>query len=290
MKQVLERAYAKLNLSLDVTGRRSDGYHEMVMIMQTVSLFDELRFTLRDSGPVRASSNLRFVPNDQRNLAVRAVQRYLEAVGEPERGVFIEIKKTIPVGAGMAGGSADAAAALRGMNALFGGRLSREELLDLAAGVGSDVAFCMAGGTALAKGRGELLTPLPPLPDCLFAICKPAFSISTPELFKKLDSAPVRRHPDTAGMLRALEEGQLRELCHRLYNVFEDVDDRRMRTVARIKSRLLDFGALGTLTTGTGSAVFGVFTREDAAREACRVLEKEVGFCRMARPVPAIEL
>ena len=284
MTETKEYAYAKLNISLDVTARRTDGYHDMLMVMQTVSLRDELTVTL-GGGQVRAESNLRFIPSDERNLAVRAALKYLDAVGDRDRGAHIRLDKDIPVGAGMAGGSSDAAAVLRAMNRLYDGRLSREKLMDLAAAVGSDVAFCLLGGTALAGGRGERLTPLPSLPDCFFVICKPDFSVSTPELFKKLDAAPPRRHPDTQGLIRALEQGQLSEICHRLYNVFEDVDDRRMRSEREIKGRLLDFGSLGTLMTGTGSAVFGIFSGKDAARAACDALSKEYGFCRVAEPV-----
>ena len=285
MKEIREKAYAKLNISLDVTNRREDGYHDMVMVMQTVSLCDELQLRLNDSGKVTASSNLRFIPSDERNLAVRAALRYLEAVGESGQGLHIDMRKNIPVGAGMAGGSADAAAVLRGMNALYDSRLDRKQLEELACAVGSDVAFCVAGGTALARGRGEILEDLPPLPDCFFAICKPEFSISTPELFRKLDETPLRRHPDTAGLVEAIDRGQLRQLCRRMYNVFEDVPDRRMRTVAEIKGRLLDHGALGAMMTGTGSAVFGVFEKEETARDAAAALRGEYKFCCAAKPV-----
>lgn len=285
MTEIRERAYAKLNISLDVTGCREDGYHDMVMVMQTISLCDKLKISLNYSGQVRAGTNLHFIPNDERNLAVRAALRYLEAVGESGRGVQIDIIKRIPVGAGMAGGSSNAAAVLRAMNALYENRFSPEELERLAVKVGSDVAFCVRGGTMLAKGRGEVLSPLPPLPDCRFVICKPEFSISTPELFKKLDAAPLRRHPDTAGIIQALEQGELKEISRRLYNVFEDVDDRRMRTVSEIKSRLLDFGAQGAVMTGTGSAVFGIFGEEKAARIACEGLGREYRFCCTAAPV-----
>ena len=285
MREITERAYAKLNLSLDVTGRREDGYHDMLMLMQTVSLCDTLRIRFRDDGKVCASSNLRFIPGDERNLAVRAALRYLETVGECGQGLQIDIQKEVPVGAGMAGGSADAAAVLRGLNRLYGNRLTRRELEELAQKVGSDVPFCVAGGTALAEGRGELLRDLRPMPDCWFALCKPSFSISTPELFQKLDSAPLRIHPDTPGLLAAVESGDLRSLCRRMYNVFEDVDDRRLRTVAEIKGRLLDHRALGAIMTGTGSAVFGVFEREEDAEAACASLRGEYKFCCTAKPV-----
>lgn len=185
----------------------------------------------------------------------------------------------------MGGGSADAAAVLRGMNRAFAGRLREEELISLASDTGSDVAFCLVGGTMLATGRGEKLSPLPPVPPCYIAVCKPNFSISTPELFKKLDSVHLKGHPDTAGLISALEKGSLPELCRRMYNVFEDVGDRRMRTVSQIKGQLLDHGALGAVMTGTGSAVFGVFHDRKQAETACGEMKKEYGFCCVAEAV-----
>lgn len=282
---IKEKAYAKINISLDVTGKREDGYHDMVMIMQTVSLCDELSISITESGQIFARCNLRFVPGDERNLAVRAAARYLERIGESGRGLRIDMRKNIPVGAGMGGGSADAAAVLRGLNRAFENRLSGEELTALAAEIGSDVAFCLVGGTMLATGRGEILSPLPPMPKCSITVCKPSFSISTPELFKKLDSVRLKGHPDTGGLIEALEKGSLPELCRRMYNVFEDVGDRRLRTVSDIKGRLLDCGALGSVMTGTGSAVFGVFQDREQAERACGELKKEYGFCCVAEAV-----
>ena len=185
----------------------------------------------------------------------------------------------------MGGGSADAAAVLRAMNRAYEGRLSEEELVALASATGSDVAFCLVGGTMLATGRGEKLSPLPPMPPCFITVCKPDFSISTPELFKKLDSVHLKGHPDTAGLIAALEKGSLPELCRRMYNVFEDVGDRRMRTVSQIKGQLLDHGALGAVMTGTGSAVFGVFQDRGRAETACAALQKEYGFCCVTEAV-----
>lgn len=279
---ITEKAYAKLNISLDVSSRRNDGYHDMIMVMQTISLGDDVTVTLNSSGKIRARTSLPFIPGDERNLAVKAALCYLEATGHKEQGVFIEIQKKVPVGAGMGGGSSDAAAVLRAMNRLYGSPLSTARLEGLACSVGSDVAFCVAGGTALATGRGEKLSPLPPMPDCGFIVCKPEFSISTPELFKKLDQVPLRRHPDTAGIVAALEQGNLDQICRRLYNVFEDVEDRRMRTIAEIKSILLDCGALGTVMTGTGSAVFGVFPPDWESAGICSRLRREYGFCESA--------
>lgn len=286
MLEVQEKAYAKLNLSLDVTARREDGFHELAMLMQTVSVADELRLSRNDSGRITASCSLPYIPTDERNLAVRAARCYLEAIGEQGQGIHVAMNKRIPVGAGMGGGSSDAAAVLRGMNRLYEERMSRTELEKLACAIGSDVAFCVAGGTALARGRGEILEDLPPLPDCCFVIAKPDFSISTPELYRKLDSIALKRHPDTAGLCLGVKQGELQAVCRRMYNVFEDVPDRRMRTVREIKGVLLDHGALGAMMTGTGSAVFGVFDSAESAQQARDALRNEYRFCETAHPVP----
>ena len=282
------KAYAKLNISLDVTARRPDGYHDMLMLMQTISICDELTIQPERDGLVHAVTSLPYVPGDKRNLAVRAALKFLELVDDGERGMKISLRKSIPVGAGMAGGSADAAAVLRTLNRAYGDPLSAGELCAAGEEIGSDVAFCLLGGTALASGRGEILQPLKALPPCAFVVCKPDFSISTPELFRKLDEAKLSCHPDTEGLLDALEKGDLDGLCRRMYNVFEDVPDRRMRTIRAAKGALLDCGALGALMTGTGSAVFGVFRDMSAAEKACGTLKKEYRFCRTAEAVGAL--
>lgn len=290
MDSINEKAYAKLNISLDVTNKRADGFHDMVMVMQSVSLADDVCVTLNDTGTVRAKTSFSYIPGDERNLAVKAAKRYLSEIGDSEHGAIIEIKKHIPVGAGMGGGSSDAAAVLRAMNKLFNRALSPEKLVEISGDVGSDVPFCVVGGTALAEGRGERLTPLPPLPPCALVILKPEFSISTPELFKKLDTQKTHHHPDTAGIIEALHAGELLPLCRRIFNVFETVDDRRMREEAELKSALLDEGALGAVMTGTGSAVFGIFPDEKEAERAYCALKDRVGFCCVAVPVGAEKL
>lgn len=290
MKNITEKAYAKINISLDVTGRRPDGYHEMLMVMQAVTLCDEVSITLTEGVKSRAECSLHFVPDDERNLAVRAANRFFERVGIKNTGAHIVLKKNIPVGAGMAGGSTDAAAVLRGLNKLTDARLSSAELHALAAEIGSDVAFCIAGGTQLASGRGEVLSPLPPLPDCSIVICKPDFSISTPELFRKLDSVKLRCHPDTAGICAALETGDLGGIVRRMYNVFEDVPDRRRSAIAGIKSAMLDSGALGSIMTGTGSAVFGIFDDPDTAKCACDRLRHDYEHCFLAKNMHGLDV
>lgn len=288
MRILTEKAYAKLNLSLDVSKAREDGYHDMVMVMQTVSLCDELSITLDETGKVRAETDLRYIPRDDRNLAVKAAKLYFAGTERNGTGAVIRMKKRIPVGAGMAGGSADAAAVIRALNRAFDDELNHGEMMKLAEQAGSDVAFCMMGGTALAEGRGEILTRLRDLPECSIVICKPDYSISTPELFRALDREKLRVHPDTKGMLEAIGEGNLAQICRRMYNVFEDVPDRRMKTVAEIKTRLINRGAEGTVMTGTGSAVFGIFTEESAAQKAVNALRKEYPFACVTKPVGSL--
>ena len=275
MKSINEKAFAKINISLDVIGKRPDGYHEMLMVMQSVTLSDDVYVELLQGSEVTAQANLRFMPCDDRNLAVRAAKVFFKAQGISDTGAFIRIKKNIPVGAGMAGGSSDAAAVLRALNTLYGKPYDRHGLEALAGGIGADVAFCVSGGTVLATGRGEMLLPLPSLPDCNIVVCKPEFSISTPELFRKLDSVKLRCHPDSAGICEALIDGDLSKLARRMYNVFEDVPDRRMSSIAEIKNRMLDCGALGAIMTGTGSAVFGIFPDRQSAEATEKTLSAE---------------
>ena len=288
MNTITEKAYAKLNISLDVSKAREDGYHDMVMVMQTVSLCDELSITLDQTGVVRAEADLRYIPRDDRNLAVKAAKLYFAKTGREGTGAVIRIKKRIPVGAGMAGGSSDAAAVIRALSRNFGQELKKDEMMALAEQTGSDVAFCVLGGTALAEGRGEILTPLRDMPDCTIVICKPDYSISTPELFRAIDREKLRVHPDTAGILEAIQEGNLAQICRRMYNVFEDVPDRRMKIIGGIKTRLINKGAEGAVMTGTGSAVFGIFTDENTAKKACSAMAREVPFTCLAKPVGAL--
>lgn len=287
---IQEFAYAKLNLTLDVTAKREDGYHDMVMVMQTVSVTDRIEIAEIGEPGIRVWCNYRYVPTDERNLAVKAAKLFFRETGVEDRGIQIQMEKSIPVGAGMAGGSADAAAVLRGLNRLFGRKFERRGLERLAEEVGSDVPFCIAGGTALARGRGEVLEDLAPMPDCRIVVCKPGFSISTPELFRKLDQVGLKRHPDTEGMLAALQNQDLKALSVRMYNVFEEIDDRRMRSEAEIKSVMLDYGALGAIMTGTGSAVFGVFSDRSMAEKCAEELRREHRFCRVAEPVGRLEI
>ena len=268
MESVTELSRAKLNLSLDVLARRDDGYHDLKMVMGSVDFADEVTVSLCGSGETTARSNLPWLPSDRRNLTVRAAEAFFAALGEKNPGVEIHMLKRIPVGAGMAGGSANAAAVLRGLNTLTGAGLDADALRRIALEVGSDVPYCVSGGMALAEGRGERLTPLPPMPACHIVICKPAFSISTAELFSRIDGRALRAHPDTAGLIAALERGDLAGTAVRMFNVFEEALPRNAGAVRDIRSALLDAGALGAVMTGTGSAVFGLFDSLEWAEKA----------------------
>lgn len=263
------QARAKLNLTLDVLAKRPDGYHDMKMVMQSIELADTLVLDKRPDGEIRVCSNFAFLPTGEKNLAAKAALAFYRALDREACGLDIVLTKRVPVCAGMAGGSSDAAAVLRALNEMEGEPFGQPELARVGEAVGSDVPYCVLGCTALAEGRGEVLTPLPPLPKCWVVVCKPEFSISTPELFARIDSCKVRHRPDTDGVLAALEAGDLAGVARRMYNVFEDaMPERQMARVAGIKSTLIHAGALGAAMSGTGPTAFGLFDREEAARDA----------------------
>jgi 4-diphosphocytidyl-2-C-methyl-D-erythritol kinase len=289
-EHVYVQAYAKLNLALDVRGKLPDGYHEMCMVMQTAGLCDDLELWLREDGVIQVKTDLRYLPNDDRNIAAKAARVFFQAIGREDLGAGIVIKKRIPVCAGLGGGSADGAAVLRALNEMTGAGFSRTQLEALGLQLGADVPFCVAGGTALARGRGEILEDLPPLPDCTFVICKPRLSISTPELFGRIDGKKSRCHPDTAGMVTAIRSGRLKDVVHRMYNVFEDVLPRQYGEIGRIKDQLLDTGAMGVVMTGTGSAVFGVFEDPDLAARAQSDLCARYRDCFAVQPVQKLNV
>ena len=279
-------APAKLNLTLDVLGKRLDGYHDMKMVMQSITLFDRVNLSFEEEKELRVYSNLTFLPNDEKNLAGKAAVCFYRTLGKEFPGLTIRLDKDIPVCAGMAGGSSDAAAVLRGLNRMEGEPFSDLELARVGEQVGSDVPYCVLGCTALAEGRGEILTPLPALPACWVVVCKPEFSISTPELFARIDNCKVRHRPDTDGVLAALKAGDLNGVARRMYNVFEDVLPERQRArVSDIKNILIQCGALGANMSGTGPTSFGLFDKEERAKEAVARLSEQYKETFLARTV-----
>ena len=268
-------ARAKLNLTLDVLGKRPDGYHDLKMVMQSVALADTLTVETGTGEGLEVRTDLSFLPNNEKNLAAAAALAFQTVTGRDLGGVAIAIEKRIPVCAGMGGGSSDAAAVLRSLERMLGTGQDLADLARIGEQVGSDVPYCVLGGTALAEGRGEVLTPLSALPHCHVVICKPAFSISTPELFRAVDGVRLRCRPDTDGVLAALEAGDLGGVARRMYNVFEDVLPPRQRAeVAAIRSALVQHGALGANMSGTGPTVFGLFDDADRARSAWEELRQ----------------
>jgi len=272
MKQLTESAYAKLNLTLDILGKRTDGYHELRMVMQTISLCDDVTVTLDEGSGITCRVAGAELPCDERNLAVKAAKAFCGAVG-CRGGIDVALTKRIPSEAGMAGGSADAAAVLRALRTLIAPMLTEKELERIGEKVGSDVPFCVRGGTQLAEGRGEVLTVLRCAPKLYAAVCKPDFPISTPALFQRSDRVTLTDRPDTAAMLAAVESGDAAALCVNVGNVFEQVLDGEQRArIEGVKRALLARGAECAAMTGSGSAVFGLFREETACRAACDVL------------------
>lgn len=273
MEQIVLKAYAKINLGLDVLGRLPNGYHKVKMVMQTVGIFDELALE-KAEGEITATTDSAELPMDRNNLIRRAAVLMQETYGIKE-GVRIHLKKSIPIAAGMAGGSTDAAATILGMNRLFNLERPREELMRLSVSIGADVPYCILGGTALAEGIGEILTPLAPAPACHVLVAKPDISVSTKYVYEHLDAAGELRHPDIDGMVTAIGNGSLPGILERLGNVLESVTVPAYPIIDAIKKRMLALGAAGSLMSGSGPTVFGIFPDEAAADHAREQLEKE---------------
>lgn len=284
-------AYAKLNISLDVVAKMKDGYHEMCMVMQSVSLCDDIHIQcVPGNGEIRIKTNRYYLPNDGRNIAFKAAQLFCAANAIHGYDIVINILKRIPVCAGLGGGSSDAAAVLRGLNRLFRTNLTQKDLEQLGEQLGSDVPYCVAGGTVLAQGKGEKLTELPAMPKCSVVICKPGFSVSTPELFSKIHCDKIKCRPDTDGIGQALERQNLKAVAQRVYNVFEDVLTQGSEEIAVIKSRLYDNCAIGAAMSGTGSAVFGLFDDQKFAKEAYHNLKETYKECFLTETIEKIKI
>jgi len=277
-----EKAQAKINLTLDVHRKRPDGYHEVEMVMQTVDLSDHLTFTETEDDGIHLSCTAPYIPLDQRNLVYQAAQLMKSTYGI-RKGVGIHIEKRIPVAAGLAGGSSDAAAALRGLNRVWGLGQSLDTLAELGAKIGSDVPFCMYGGTAIARGRGEQIEPLPKVAPTWVVLVKPPIAVSTAEVYGRLRADLITDHPDTAGMVEALRTGDVRRISAKLGNVLEPVTFEMYPEVEKLKAQLLKFGAQGALMSGSGPTLFALVEREAKAvriYNALRGFAREVYLCR----------
>lgn len=265
MERLTLAAYAKINLSLDVVGKRPDGYHLLEMVMQSVSLHDTVQLQKNTTGDIRLTCTDPAIPGDEKNIAHRCAALFLQQCNISS-GVDIHIEKRIPSGAGLAGGSADGAAVLVGLNQLFHAGLSENELIRLGVQIGADIPFCICGGTKLCKGIGEVITPLPALPDCTILLCKPSISIDTAEAFRQIDNGTITHRPDTNALCGAISKGDLSAVGSLLENAFETALP--MTVLQKIKTVFLSFGALGAGMTGSGSAMLGIFD-DPAKAEAC---------------------
>ena len=273
MNEYRIKAYAKINLGLDVVRRLENGYHEVKMVMQTVGFYDVLDFQ-RTAGGIVITTDSGELPTDENNLIYKAAKLMMEAyhIGE---GVKIHLEKHIPIAAGMAGGSTDAAATLKGMNRLFDLGCTLKDLMELGVKIGADVPYCVMGGTALAEGIGEKLTPLAPAPDCYVLVAKPDINVSTKYVYEHLDAQEIVKHPDIDGMVEAITEESLQGILDRMENVLETVTVSAYPVIQTIKDRMKELGAINSLMSGSGPTVFGIFVEKDMARRAYDKLEEE---------------
>lgn len=265
-RRAIAKSYAKINLSLDVLGKLENGYHEVEMIMQTLSLFDLLIIDKQQYG-IRIRSNLNFLPNDNKNIAYKAAELFFQKTGI-KGGVKILIHKNIPVAAGLAGGSGNAAAVLCALNLLYNAGLSDSQLLEMGLELGADVPYCITGGTKLAKGIGEALSPLPSMKKVPVLLVKPDEGVSTAEIYSAIDYATDLIHPDTSAVIDAIQKSDIDALCENMSNIMETVTSQKMIEIKTIKEKMLALGAKGSIMSGSGPTVFGIFSDIETAKKA----------------------
>lgn len=285
MTTLYEGAFAKVNLTLDVLGKREDGYHDLKSVMQTISIRDDIEIDLDTGKPWTLSCTKEGIPCDETNLAWKAAKVFFDATKKDPNGLAIRITKRIPSEAGLGGGSADAGAVLRALNKHYGNPLSILALAELGALVGSDVPFCTLCGTAMVEGRGERLRKLPDMPDCCFVVCKPPFSSSTPELYKKLDASVIVKRPDNQAMESALLSGDLGLVAQNVYNIFDPIVTEEHLELNYIKSIFNSYGSVAQQMTGSGSAVFAIVPDFEFAAVICSMLKENYPDVFIAKPV-----
>lgn len=267
------KAYGKINLGLDVLRRREDGYHEVRMIMQTVGIFDRIDLIWKATPGIQVETNLHYLPTNENNLVYKAARLLMNEFNIKE-GLTIRLRKFIPVAAGMAGGSSDAAAVLFGVNKMFRLGLSTKDLMVRGVKIGADVPYCILRGTALSEGIGEILTPLPPVPQCQVLIAKPPISVSTKFVYENLHANDLKaeQHPDIDAIINAIHAGDIYGIADNLGNVLETVTEKKYPVIRQIKDTMLEYGAIGSLMSGSGPTVFGLFTNPKAAQKAYEAL------------------
>ena len=273
MKEISVKALAKVNLGLDVVRKREDGYHEVRMIMQTIHLFDRLEIMRNQSGRITMSTNLAFLPTNENNLVYKAAALLKEEfdIGD---GIDVKLHKHIPVAAGMAGGSTDAAAVLYGMNRIFDLGLSKEDLMTRGVKLGADVPYCIMRGTALAEGIGEKLSALPPMVKCPVLIAKPSISVSTKFVYQNLKLDEQTNHPDIDALMKDIREKDFDGVCAHMGNVLESVTIPNYPVIAEIKQQMMRSGAKASMMSGSGPTVFGLFEDGETAKRALREMKR----------------
>ncbi len=271
MDEIRLKALAKINLGLDVTGCRDDGYHLVRMIMQTIHLFDSVQMEKLDEPDIRLTTNIRFLPTDEHNIAYKAAKLLIDEFNL-KQGIHIDIKKCIPVSAGMAGGSTDAAAVLYGMNQMYELKLSQRQLAKRALTLGADVPYCLMRGTALAEGIGEKLTRLPAVPRCPVVIAKPGISVSTKWVYERLSLNEQTEHPDIDQLMEDIRQQDLKGMASHMGNILEGVTIKEYPVIAQIKEKLMEHGALQAMMSGSGPTVFALFEERGQARAAADAL------------------
>ena len=272
MDKISINAMAKINLGLDVLRRRENGYHDVKMIMQTVNIYDTLEFVKTEESGIVVKTDAMELPTDENNLIYKAAKLLFDKCGVT-KGITITLKKRIPIAAGMAGGSTDAAAALVGINRLFELQLSMQELKEIGVKIGADVPYCIEGGTALSEGIGEILTKLPDAPDCFVVVAKPEISVSTKYVYENLHANELKYHPDIDGMVDAIRNGNLDGVCTRMENVLETVTEKKYPIISELKMLLKDAGAENSLMSGSGPTVFAIFKEEEKAKKALEIVQ-----------------
>ena len=274
MRELKLKAKAKINLGLDVVRKREDGYHEVRMIMQMINLYDKITLRKKTEPGITVTANLSYLPVNEDNLVYRAAKLLMDEF-QVDGGLEIELQKYIPVAAGMAGGSTDAAAVMVGVNRIFQLGLNKKQLMERGVKIGADVPFCIMRGTALAEGIGEELTALPAMPHCSLVIAKQKIHVSTKFVYGNLKVGELTEHPDIDGQVQALRENNLEQLVTRMGNVLETVTIPAYPVIDEIKHTMMKYGAMGAMMSGSGPTVFGIFEKEDKAQEVCRLLKKE---------------
>ncbi len=277
MNTTTVKAYAKINLGLDVIRKRPDGYHDVCMIMQSLDLHDTIAIQTNPTGSIKIKTNLSYLPNDQGNLVYKAAALFFEAT-KIKDGLDITLEKNIPVAAGLAGGSSDAAATLKGLNELYQTGLSMDELKKLGVKIGADVPYCLQLGTALSEGIGEVLTPLPAIPECMILLVKPDISVSTKYVYENLRLTDHTVHPDIAGIQSALEKNDLFTLTKSMDNLLQTVTIKDYPIITDIKRKMLELGAMTSLMSGSGPTVFGIYKNIELAKKAFNYFKRHKNF------------